>query len=44
MYLDQNISAMYVLCSYCISLLRWDMSTVRDRFGGMGRFKAGSTV
>jgi len=32
-------------CSYCIAkhllLLRWDMGKVRDRFGGMGRFKGG---
>ncbi len=36
-----------LLCSYCIAktrllLLRWDtVGKVRDRFGGMGRFKSG---
>ncbi len=39
----QKISAMYLLCSYCIVkhllLLRWEMGEVRDRFGGMGRFR-----
>ncbi len=37
---------MYLLCSYRIAnffllLLRWDTGKVRDRFGGMGRFKGG---
>ncbi len=42
----QKISTMYLLCSYCIVkhvllLLRGDMGKVRDKFGGMGRFKGG---
>ncbi len=44
MYLHQKISTMYLLCSYCKSLLlllRWDTGEVSDRFGGMGRFKGG---
>ncbi len=45
MYLHQKISTMYLLCLSCnanlLLLLRWDAGTVRDRFGGMGRFKVG---
>ncbi len=45
MYLHQKISTMYLLWSYCIVkhllLLTWDTGKVRDRFGGMGRFKGG---
>ncbi len=45
MYLRKKNVLMYLLRSYCIEkhllLLRWDMSKVRDRFGGMGRFKGG---
>ncbi len=44
-YLHQKISTMYLLWSYCIVkhllLLTWDTGKVRDRFGGMGRFKGG---
>ncbi len=33
---------------YCVGiillLLGWDMGKVRDRFGGMGRFKCGLTI
>ncbi len=47
MYFHKKISALYLLCSYCIAkhllLLRWDTGKVRDRFGGMGRFKGEST-
>ncbi len=28
-------------CKTVILLLRWDTGKVRDRFGGMGRFKCG---
>ncbi len=42
MCLYQNISAMYLLyCKIRLLLLRWDTANVRDRFGGMGRFKGG---
>ncbi len=43
MYLYKQ-STMYLLCLYCIAklllLLRWDTGAVKDRFGGMGRFKS----
>ncbi len=44
MYLHQKISTVYLLSSYCKSLLlllRWDTGEVRGRFVGMGRFKGG---
>ncbi len=28
-------------CKTLLLLLRWDMGKVRNRFGGMGRFKGG---
>ncbi len=37
-------NVLIVLISYCktlLLLLWWDMGKVRDRFGGMGRFKGG---
>ncbi len=44
-YVLKKISTMYLLCSYCIAkhllLLWWDTGKVKDRFGGMGRFKGG---
>ncbi len=43
MYLYKQ-STVYLLCLYCIAklllLLRWDTGAVKDRFGGMGRFKS----
>ncbi len=46
MYLHQKnkYNVLIVLILYCktlLLLLRWDTGTVRDRFGGMGRFKGG---
>ncbi len=45
MYLFFDASTMYLLCSYysakLLLLLRWDTGKVKDRFGGMGRFKGG---
>ncbi len=38
MYLHKKISTMY---KTLLLLLRWDTGKVRDRFGGMGRFKGG---
>jgi len=39
---------MYLLCSCCIAkhllLLRWVTGKMRDRFGGMVRFKGGSII
>ncbi len=33
---------MFILyCKTLLLLLRWDTGKVRDRFGGMGRFKGG---
>ncbi len=33
---------MFILyCKTLLLLLMWDMCQVRDRFGGMGRFKGG---
>ncbi len=45
-YLHQKLSAIYLLCSYCIEktlfqLLKWDTGKFRDRFGVMGRIKGG---
>ncbi len=37
-------NVLIVFISYCKTLLlqlRWDTGNVRDRFGGMGRFKGG---
>ncbi len=34
-----NVLIVFIL--YCKTLLRWDMGKVRDRFGGMGRFRGG---
>ncbi len=37
-------NVLIVFISYCktlLLLLRWDTGNVRDRFGGMGRFKGG---
>ncbi len=46
MYLHQknkyNVLIMFILyCKTHLLLLRWDMGKVRNRFGGMGRFKGG---
>ncbi len=37
-----NVLIMFILhCKTLLLLLRWDTGKVRDRFGGMGRFKGG---
>ncbi len=37
-----NLLIVFILyCKTLLLLLRWDMGKVRDRFGGMGRFKGG---
>ncbi len=37
-----NVLIVVILyCETLLLLLRWDMGKVRDRFGGMGRFKGG---
>ncbi len=37
-----NVVIVFILyCNTLLLLLRWDMGKVRDRFGGMGRFKGG---
>ncbi len=42
MYLFFDVSTMYLLyCKTFLLLVRWDTGKVRDRFGGMGRFKGG---
>ncbi len=35
---------MHLLCSYCKTLLRCDISEVRDRFGSMSRFFFGGGI
>ncbi len=44
MYLLKKYNVLIVFVLYCKTLsllLRWDAGKVRDRFGGMGRFKDG---
>ncbi len=47
MYLHQKISTIFLLWSYCIctqntsAAIEVDTGKVRDRFGGIGRFKGG---
>ncbi len=37
-----NVIIVFILYrTFVLLLLRWDMGKVRDRFGGMGRFKVG---
>ncbi len=37
-----NVIIVFILYrTFVLLLLRWDMGKVRDRFGGMGRFKGG---
>ncbi len=37
-----NVLIVFILyCKILLLLLRWDTGKVRDRFGGMGRFKGG---
>ncbi len=37
-----NVIIVFILyLTFVLLLLRWDMGKVRDRFGGMGRFKGG---
>ncbi len=37
-----NVLIVFTLyCKTILLLLRWDMGKVRDRFGGMSRFKGG---
>ncbi len=37
-----NVLIVFILyCKTLLLLLRWDTGKVRDRFGGMGRFKGG---
>ncbi len=39
---EYNVFILFMLyCKTLLLLLRWDISKVRDRFGGMGRFKGG---
>ncbi len=43
-YIKNMYSVLIVFILYCKTLLlplRWDTGEVRDRFGGMGRFKGG---
>ncbi len=39
MYLHQKTKYNVLYCKTFLLLLRWDMGKVRDRFGGMGRFR-----
>ncbi len=39
---NYNVLIVFILyCKIVLLLLRWDIGKVRDRFGGIGRFKVG---
>lgn len=38
-----NVLLLFIIYWTTLLVLRWDISKVRDRFGGMGRFKGGLT-
>ncbi len=41
---NYNVLIVIILYRKTLLLLKWDTGKVRDRFGGIGRFKDGSTV